>query len=389
MNVRVTRPKLVCLAGLLCDQRMWASIAAQLEKETDVKIISFAGFDDLTAMAQHVLENVEGDFALAGHSMGGRVALEIYRLAPQRVTHLALLNTGVHPKSDKEIPGRMRLLEAAKNQGMSALAEKWLVPMMSPKGRCNAELMATLTHMVESYSLEDFEKQIHALLNRPNAEEQLAQISVPTLLLSGTEDTWSPVEQHQKMQQKIHGSELVVIDGAGHMAPVEEPVQVANALKHWLQKNRRAQSDQTIENMLIEWQCQKRVTHSINLLDQGRWQALANCYTEDGVLFRPSAPTVKIEGREAILASFTSRPAKETCHVLANQETQIINTKHAVVTSRVVLFAANKKVDHIESMVQANTDVFIGRFVDELKMIEGEWLIAKRQGSIELHYKGM
>jgi pimeloyl-ACP methyl ester carboxylesterase/ketosteroid isomerase-like protein len=384
----MSNPQLVCLAGLLCDQRMWASIAAQLEKEADVKIVSFAGFDDLTAMAQHVLANVEGDFALAGHSMGGRVALEIHRLAPQRITHLALLNTGVHPRSDKEIPGRMRLLEAAKNQGMSALAEQWLTPMMSPKGRNNGELMATLRQMVASYSLEDFEKQIHALLNRPNAEEQLAQISVPTLLLSGTEDTWSPVEQHQKMQQKILGSELVVIDGAGHMAPVEEPAKVAQALKSWLQTNRRAKNDQTIENILIEWQCQKRITHSINLLDQGRWQELADCYTEDGVLFRPSAPTEKIEGREAILASFTARPAKETCHVLANQETQIIHAEHAIVTSRVVLFAANKKAESLEGMVQANADVFIGRFVDELKRVQGEWLIAKRQGSIELHYKG-
>jgi ketosteroid isomerase-like protein len=179
-----------------------------------------------------------------------------------------------------------------------------------------------------------------------------------------------------------------VIEDAGHMAPVEEPAKVAQALKRWLQTNRRVKNDQTIENILIEWQCQKRVTHSINLLDQGRWQELADCYTEDGVLFRPSAPTEKIEGREAILASFTARPAKETCHVLANQETQIIHAEHAIVTSRVVLFAANKKAESLESMVQANADVFIGRFVDELKRVQGEWLIAKRQGSIELHYKG-
>ncbi|WP_157959151.1 alpha/beta fold hydrolase [Marinomonas shanghaiensis] len=383
-----TKPTLVCLAGLLCDQRIWKNIATQLEKEADVKIISFAGFDDLTAMAQHVLSSIEGDFALAGHSMGGRVALEIYRLAPQRVTHLALLNTGVHPKSDKEIPGRMRLIDVATTSGMSALAEQWLTPMMSPKGRNNEELMATLRQMVESYSLEDFKKQIHALIHRPNAEAQLAQISVPTLLLSGAEDTWSPVDQHKEMQDNISGSELVVIEDAGHMAPVEEPTKVAQALKRWLQTNRRVKNDQTIENILIEWQCQKRVTHSINLLDQGRWQELADCYTEDGVLFRPSAPTEKIEGREAILASFTARPAKETCHVLANQETQIIHAEHAIVTSRVVLFAANKKAESLESMVQANADVFIGRFVDELKRVQGEWLIAKRQGSIELHYKG-
>jgi|TARA_R110002167_G_scaffold61216_3_gene172706 hypothetical protein len=147
-------------------------------------------------------------------------------------------------------------------------------------------------------------------------------------------------------------------------------------------------SNRTIENMLIEWQCQKLVTRSINLLDQGRWQELANCYAEDGVLYRPSAPTVKIEGRDSIFESFTSRPAKETCHALTNIEANIIDQGLVVVTSRVVLFAANKKAEGIESMVQANADIFIGRFVDEIKNVNGEWLIAKRQGSIELHYKG-
>jgi pimeloyl-ACP methyl ester carboxylesterase len=236
MNVRITRPKLVCLAGLLCDQRMWQKVAAQLENDADIEIISFAGFDDLTDMARSVLSSIEGDFALAGHSMGGRVALEIYRLAPQRVTRLALLNTGVHPKSDKEIPGRMRLIEAAKTSGTSILVTQWLIPMMSPKGLNNANLMADLTKMVKSYSVEDFEKQIHALINRPDAEVLLSQISVPTLLLSGSQDTWSPVAQHQAIQQHIIGSELVVIDDAGHMAPAEDPENVAAALHSWLKK---------------------------------------------------------------------------------------------------------------------------------------------------------
>jgi pimeloyl-ACP methyl ester carboxylesterase len=236
MNVRITRPKLVCLAGLLCDQRMWQNVAAQLANDVDVEIVSFAGFDDLTDMARFVLSSIEGDFALAGHSMGGRVALEIYRLAPKRVTRLALLNTGVHPKSDKEIPGRMRLIEAAKTSGISVLATQWLIPMMSPKGLNNKNLMADLTKMVESYSVEDFEKQIHALINRPNAEALLSQISVPTLLLSGSQDSWSPVDQHQAIQQQIIGSELVVIDNAGHMAPAEDSDNVAAALHTWLQK---------------------------------------------------------------------------------------------------------------------------------------------------------
>lgn len=232
------KPTLVCLTGLLCDQVVWRDVAQKLDNVANVEIISFAGFDDLTAMAQHVLQQVTGPFALAGHSMGARVALEIYRLAPERITHLALMNTGVHPKSEKEIPGRMRLLKLAQEQGTEALAVDWLRPMMSPKGLSNKALMTELEQMVSTYSVEQFEGQIHALLNRPNAEAILPTITVPTLLLSGTEDTWSPAAQHQTMQQHIADSELVVVEGVGHMAPAEDPEQVAQAMKGWLNKGR-------------------------------------------------------------------------------------------------------------------------------------------------------
>lgn len=234
------KPRLVCLTGLLCDRLVWQGVAEQLEPIANVEIISFAGFDDLTAMAQSVLQQVEGEFALAGHSMGARVALEIYRLAPERVTHLALLNTGVHPKSDKEIPGRMRLLKLAQEQGTQALAVDWLRPMMSPQGLKNKALMVELEQMVIAYSVEQFAGQINALLNRPNAEAILPTITVPTLLLSGSEDTWSPAAQHQAMQQQIVNSELVVVEGVGHMAPVEDPVQVAKAIQHWLSQGNQA-----------------------------------------------------------------------------------------------------------------------------------------------------
>lgn len=234
------KPKLVCLTGLLCDELVWQEVAKRLEAIADVSIISFAGFDDLTAMAQHVLEQVHGEFALAGHSMGARVALEVYRLAPERVTHLALLNTGVHPKSEKEVPGRIRLLELAQEQGTKALAVDWLRPMMSSKGLSNSALMVKLVGMVSAYSVEQFAGQINALLNRPNAQAILATITVPTLLLSGTEDTWSPAAQHQAMQESITGSELVVVEGVGHMAPVEDPEKVAVAMQAWLEKGSEA-----------------------------------------------------------------------------------------------------------------------------------------------------
>lgn len=144
-----------------------------------------------------------------------------------------------------------------------------------------------------------------------------------------------------------------------------------------------------VERMLIEWQCGALVTRSVNLLDQGSWEALSLCYSEDAVLFRPSAPLESIQGREAILKSFMARPLKETCHALSNMEVSVIDGASAVVSSRVVLFSGDEKAQSIEAIVAAKSDVYIGRFVDELKKVDGEWFIAKRQGSIELNYKGV
>ncbi len=143
-----------------------------------------------------------------------------------------------------------------------------------------------------------------------------------------------------------------------------------------------------LDTMLIEWQCQKLVTRSINLLDQSRWQELSECYTEDAVLHRPSAPLDKIEGRAAILKSFTERPSKETCHALSNIEVTVHDAQSATVASRVVLFSGEQKAPDIETIIAAKASVFIGRFVDDVKKVDDTWLIAKRQGSIELKFNG-
>lgn len=224
---------LLLLCGLLCDETVWADIPERLADTADVRIISFRGFSSISAMAAHALTQAPERFALAGHSMGGRVALEVMRLAPQRVSGLALLNTGVHPVRDGEPQSRERLLRLAFDHGMTALAAQWLPPMMAAGAR-SAELLARLTAMIERSSADSYAGQITALLNRPEAFSVLPTIAVPTLLLSGSEDTWSPVSQHETMRRRIPHATLFEIHGVGHMAPAERPDAVAVALREWL-----------------------------------------------------------------------------------------------------------------------------------------------------------
>ncbi len=227
--------ELLLLSGLLCDSTPWLDVASRLSPTCAVRIFSFANCSSLGEMAEQVLREAPERFALAGHSMGGRVALELWRRAPARITALGLLNTGAFPRRPEEIESRGRLVKIALSQGMAALAAEWLPPMMARSATRDRRLiMQRLTRMVENQTPASFAAQVQALLDRPDAEPLLPTIRVPTLLLCGSEDTWSPLAQHAYMQRMIEGSILVEVADAGHMAPIEQPLAVAEALREHL-----------------------------------------------------------------------------------------------------------------------------------------------------------
>jgi pimeloyl-ACP methyl ester carboxylesterase len=226
----------VLLSGLLCDETFWTDIPRRLAAVAEIQVVSFRGFSSIPDMARHVLEVAPERFAVAGHSMGGRVALEIMRLAPRRITGLALLNTGVHAVRDGEPQSRSHLLRVAHECGMPALAAEWLPPMMGSDAARAAELMPQLHAMIQRFTAQDYASQVSAMLNRPEVLSLLRSIAVPTLLLSGSDDTWSPVSQQQSIRRRIPHATLFEIHGAGHMAPLERPDSVAVALREWLLK---------------------------------------------------------------------------------------------------------------------------------------------------------
>ncbi len=227
--------ELLLLSGLLCDETIWDAICERLKPRIRVCAIAFPDFDSITAMAEHVLDRAPASFALAGHSMGGRVALEVIRIAPGRIEALALFNTGIHARRDHEPESRGRLVQLARDAGMSAVAREWLPPMMGASAARQAEVLPALVRMVERATPDSFAAQTRALLNRPDAAAVLPLVRVPTLLASGTADTWSPLAQHADMQRRLAQATLVPVQEAGHMAPVEQPQVLAAALTHWLE----------------------------------------------------------------------------------------------------------------------------------------------------------
>lgn len=242
----MSRPTLLLLPGLLCDHAVWTHQCAALADVADCLVPDYGLLDSITGMAEAVLAQAPaGPLAVAGHSMGGRVALEVQRLAPRRVQRLALLDTGADPRAagapgEQERAGRMALLALAQAQGMRVMGRQWARGMVHP-AQLETPLFEEILDMIERKTPAIFEAQIHALLERPDARPVLAGIPGPLLLLCGRDDQWSPLARHEAMQQANPRARLVVIEDAGHMSTMERPAAVAQALAQWLQEPARGQ----------------------------------------------------------------------------------------------------------------------------------------------------
>ncbi len=228
------RSRIVLIPGLLCDGVVWEHAAFHLGKYGDVAIADLSSQDSITRMAEDVLASHPGRLAVAGHSMGARVALEMTRLAPDRIERLALLDTGVHPLKEGEADRRQVMIDLAYKEGMTALAERWLPPMVHPDRHGDTVLMGTLTAMVERMTPELHQRQMTALIDRPDAQSVLPKVTCPVLLLVGRQDAWASVAQHEHMKAYVSHARLVIIENAGHFAPVERPDDVTRALLDWM-----------------------------------------------------------------------------------------------------------------------------------------------------------
>jgi pimeloyl-ACP methyl ester carboxylesterase len=167
--------------------------------------------------------------------MGGRVAFEVYRLAPQRVTRLAVMNTGVGPVvGTEEERGRRHLLSIAFAQGIRPMAMEWLKGMIPPSRYYDTDLVEPIIRMFERKTPELFLIQQEALLARRDARPVLATVKCPTLVLTGRDDIWSPPVRHEEIAAGIRGSRLVLVPECGHMSTMEQPGAVSVALRDWL-----------------------------------------------------------------------------------------------------------------------------------------------------------
>ena len=223
---------LVLIPGLLSDERVWQPLEDALP-DYRVYRADVAKDDTIEAMASRVLNEVTGDCIVVGHSMGGRVAMEVARQASGRVARLVLANTGHHPLK----PGETEKRHAKIAQGhadFSAMVEDWLPPMIAASRHHDVELISNLTEMALSIGPDVHERQIRALIARPDAAAYLPELKCPILLMTGNEDVWSPEGQHREMLGMAQSASLRVVEDAGHFLPIEKPAVVTKMIADWI-----------------------------------------------------------------------------------------------------------------------------------------------------------
>ena len=225
---------ILLLPGLLCDHRLYGGQLPALAARMEVTVADLTGSDSIAGLAAHVLATAPARFALIGLSMGGYVAFEILRRAPERVTRLALLDTQARADTDEAKARRRGLMELAQKGEFKGVTPRLLPLFVHPDALGDPQIVATVQAMAESTGKDGFLRQQTAIMHRPDSRPGLRAIACPTLILAGREDQLTPVALQLELAQLIPDATLVLLPRCGHLAPLERPEPVTRQLMGWL-----------------------------------------------------------------------------------------------------------------------------------------------------------
>ena len=229
-----TKPNLVMIPGLLCSDALFADQMAGLAGVANVSIGRVLKHNNLESLASEILRVAPPKFALAGLSLGGYVAFEVLRQAPERVSKLVLLNTNARADRADQVAFREMLIGLAQTLGPRNVQAAAL-PMLIHKSRLGErDLVDRVLNMAEAVGRDAFARQQQAIIDRPDNRPFLSEITCPTVVVVGEQDVLTPVKVAQEMHEGINGSKLEIIPDCGHLSTMERPDQVNRILSDWL-----------------------------------------------------------------------------------------------------------------------------------------------------------
>ncbi len=230
------REALVMVPGMMCDARIFTPQINALSGDYPIHIANFSGEDSIRAMALCILENAPERFALAGISMGGIIAMEILRRAPERVNRVALISTTPLAETPAQAAWREPQIVRARAGYLDEALEEMMPPENLAPGPQRQEILRLMRHMGRDLGAETFVRQARALQRRREAQNVLLGTKATALILCGSYDRLTPVKRHIAMAGLVAHSQLVVVEEAGHLPTLEAPEATTNALRLWMER---------------------------------------------------------------------------------------------------------------------------------------------------------
>lgn len=225
---------LLMIPGLLCNAELFEAQRVALARSVECTVADHARAASMADIARQILAEAPATFALAGLSMGGYVAFEILRRAPERVERLALIDTSARPDLPEQTENRERLVGLARRKGITVPAREMYPKLVAPSRQNDIALRAVFTRMAEATGVDGFARQQGAIAGRPDSRPLLGAIACPTLVIVGDEDTLTPPDVAREMASAIPGARLGVVTGCGHLSSLEAPQAVSDLLRDWL-----------------------------------------------------------------------------------------------------------------------------------------------------------
>lgn len=228
-----TPQPLVLLPGLLCDADLWRDQIAALGDGVAPFVADLTRDDDIGAMAERTLAAAPPRFALVGLSMGGYVAFEIMRRAPERVTRLALIDTSASPDARHRAERRAAAMDSLAVGKFAGVTTRLLPQLVHPK-HVDGPVGARVRAMAARVGGEAFLRQQRAILARPDFRPGLSRIRVPTWVAVGDSDVLTPPAEAREIFLEIANATLHVFEACGHLPPLEQPAETSRFLARWL-----------------------------------------------------------------------------------------------------------------------------------------------------------
>ena len=226
--------KAVFIPSQLLTADFWAPLIAQLKDMVDATVADHTAHDTVEAIARSILDNAPAQFVLIAHAMGGFIAFEMLRQQPDRIQKLVLISTQARNDGPAQTARRLGYLRLVEDGNFAQVVEERFPILLPPDRAADDALLQLIRKMAHDTGAEAFLRQQRAIMSRPDSRPLLPQIACPTLIVFGRQDGVATLANQQEMLEAIPAARLEIVEGCGHLVPLERPGELAALLTNWL-----------------------------------------------------------------------------------------------------------------------------------------------------------